>query len=227
MPFLLWLSMLASFLLVILLPFLFGEILLGGLGKLHISREAALMLGIAIIFGGFINIPIKRIIHQHDVVVYPFAAFGFGERWRWPRLRRVYRETVIAVNVGGCVIPAALVVYELTRLATAGQGALPAAAAVVTVNVIVCYMTARPVPGVGIVMPGLLSAFLAAGLAILLAYGQAAPVAFVAGVVGPLVGADLLHLKDLSGKAVGTMSIGGAGTFDGIVLSGVVAAYLA
>jgi uncharacterized membrane protein len=225
MPFLLWLSMLASFLLVILLPFLFGEILLGGLGKLHIGRETAILLGIAIIVGGFINIPVKRIIHQHQVVVYPFAAFGFGERW--PRLRRVYRETVIAVNVGGCVIPAALVVYELTRLATAGQGTLAAAAAVVTVNVIVCYLTARPVPGVGIVMPGLLSAFLAAGLAMLFAHGEAAPVAFVAGVVGPLVGADLLHLKDLSGKAVGTMSIGGAGTFDGIVLSGVVAAYLA
>jgi uncharacterized membrane protein len=168
---------------------------------------------------------VKRIVHQEHAVVYAFGAFGFGERW--PRLRRVYRETVIAVNVGGCVIPVALVVYELMRLATARQDALAAAAAVVTVNVIVCYLTARPVPGVGIVMPGLLSAFLAAGLAMLFVHSQAAPVAFVAGVVGPLVGADLLHLKDLSGKAVGTMSIGGAGTFDGIVLSGVVAAYLA
>jgi uncharacterized membrane protein len=225
MPFHLRLSMLASFLLVILLPFLFGEVLLGGLGKLHISREAALALAIGIVAGGFVNIPVRRIVHQHDVVMHPLAAFGFGGPWgRW---RRVTRETVIAVNVGGCVIPMALAVYELARLAPVGGGVLAAAAAVIAVNVFVCYVTARPVPGVGIVMPGLLCAFLAAGLAMLLTPSHAAPVAFIAGVIGPLVGADFLHLKDLTGKAAGMMSIGGAGTFDGIVLSGVVAAYLA
>ncbi|MDE3018136.1 MAG: DUF1614 domain-containing protein [Nitrospirota bacterium] len=41
------------------------------------------------------------------------------------------------------------------------------------------------------------------------------------------VGADLLHLRDIARIATGTASIGGAGTFDGIVLSGIVAAYLA
>jgi uncharacterized membrane protein len=64
-------------------------------------------------------------------------------------------------------------------------------------------------------------------VALILAPEQAAPVAFVAGVTGPLVGADLLHLKDIQRHAVGMASIGGAGTFDGIVLSGIVAAYLA
>jgi uncharacterized membrane protein len=91
----------------------------------------------------------------------------------------------------------------------------------------VCYVAARPVPGVGIVMPGLIPAFLAAGGALLFAHDQAAPVAFAAGVAGPLVGADLLHLRDFSRKSIGVISIGGAGTFDGVVLSGIVAAYLA
>jgi uncharacterized membrane protein len=49
----------------------------------------------------------------------------------------------------------------------------------------------------------------------------------VAGVAGPLIGADILHLKDIQKNAVGIASIGGAGTFDGIILSGIVAAYLA
>jgi uncharacterized membrane protein len=230
MPFLLWLSMLASAVLLILLPFVFSQVMLGALGKLHISPDAALLLMIAIIIGSFINIPVKRIAHQHAFVVHPFAAYGFAGRW--PRLQRMRRETVIAVNAGGCVIPVVLVLYELAHLEAAGHGALATAAAASLVNTVVCYLTARPVPGVGIVMPGLLSAFIAAGLAMLLAHGQAAPVAFVAGVMGPLIGADLLHLKDLTGKdlggkAVGIMSIGGAGTFDGIVLSGIVAAYLA
>jgi uncharacterized membrane protein len=209
---------------MVLLPFLFGEIMLGGLGRLHINPQAAVTLMVAIIAGGFINIPLKRITHQHDVIVHPFAAFGFAGRW--PQLRRIHRETVIAVNVGGCVIPVGLVLYEVAHLVT-GKGGLAAAAIASMVNAIVCYLAARPVPGVGIVMPGLLSAFVAAGLALVFAPDEAAPVAYVAGVIGPLVGADLLHLRDFSGKAIGTVSIGGAGTFDGIVLSGIVAAYLA
>ena len=56
---------------------------------------------------------------------------------------------------------------------------------------------------------------------------QRAPVAFVAGVLGPVQGADLLHLKDIKRVSAGMLSIGGAGTFDGIVLSGIVAALLA
>jgi uncharacterized membrane protein len=52
-------------------------------------------------------------------------------------------------------------------------------------------------------------------------------VAFVAGVLGPLIGADLFHLKDISRVSAGILSIGGAGTFDGIVLSGILAALLA
>jgi uncharacterized membrane protein len=40
------------------------------------------------------------------------------------------------------------------------------------------------------------------------------------------VGADQRHLKDIQKISAGVASIGGAGTFDGIVLSGIVAAYL-
>jgi uncharacterized membrane protein len=47
------------------------------------------------------------------------------------------------------------------------------------------------------------------------------------GVLGPLIGADLLHLRDIKTLETGIASIGGAGTFDGIVLSGIVADYLA
>jgi uncharacterized membrane protein len=85
---------------------------------------------------------------------------------------------------------------------------------------------------VGIAMPGFVAALTAvAGTWILLwpaPYAELrAPVAFVAGVAGPLIGADLLHLKDITKVSAGMLSIGGAGTFDGIVLSGVLAAVLA
>ena len=95
------------------------------------------------------------------------------------------------------------------------------------VNVFLCQVLARPVQGIGSALPALVPALAAAALAMLLAPGDAPPVAFVAGVAGPLIGADLLHLRDVGKIASGVVSIGGAGTFDGIVLSGIVAAYLA
>jgi uncharacterized membrane protein len=97
----------------------------------------------------------------------------------------------------------------------------------VFINIVVCYWTAKPVKGIGIAMPGLLPPMLATTSALLLVPDQAPPVAFVAGVLGPLIGADLLHHRDIEKIATGIASIGGAGTFDGIVLSGIVAAYLA
>jgi uncharacterized membrane protein len=86
---------------------------------------------------------------------------------------------------------------------------------------------ARPIEGIGIAMPGLIPALVAAFSAVAMAPEHAPPLAFVAGVLGPLIGADLLHLRDIEKTATGVASIGGAGTFDGIVLSGIVAAYLA
>jgi uncharacterized membrane protein len=76
-------------------------------------------------------------------------------------------------------------------------------------------------------MPGVISPIIAVSVALLLAPDVAAPVAFAIGVIGPLVGADLMHLKDIEANEIGVVSIGGAGTFDGIVLSGIVAAYIA
>lgn len=219
-----WLSLLLAALLVLLLPLLFGQIMLGGLAKLHLGPGIAIVLVIAIIVGGMINIPVKRLVRDDVVLTDPLALFGL--HGRWPILQRERRDTVIAVNVGGCVIPTGLAVYELVNLLAIGLHVVGIAILAGAVNTGVCYLAARPEPGVGIVMPGLLSPIVAATLAWVLAPAAAAPVAFIAGVSGPLIGADLLHLTDIRSIGVGVVSIGGAGTFDGIVLSGIVAAYL-
>ena len=219
------LSRFAFLLLLFLLPILFGELMATSLVKLHLSPEAALLLMIAIIVGGLVNIPVKRIAHERVVPVHPLAVFGVSGLW--PQMRRERRETIIAVNFGGCVIPTGLALYELLQLAARGAPALWAVLIAGIVNIAVCYFLARPVQGVGILLPGLVPAAVAAILALIFAPSEAAPVAYVAGVAGPLIGADLLHLEEIEQSAVGVASIGGAGTFDGIVLSGIVAAYLA
>jgi len=52
-------------------------------------------------------------------------------------------------------------------------------------------------------------------------------VAYVSGVIGTLVGADLMNLRKIGGLGAPVASIGGAGTFDGIFLTGIVAVLLA
>ena len=107
------------------------------------------------------------------------------------------------MNVGGCLIPVGLVVYEIIQLATFNPPALFAVAVGCVVNSLVCYFIARPVTGIGIVMPGVISPIIAASVALLLAPDVAAPVAFAIGVIGPLVGADLMHLKDIEASEIG------------------------
>lgn len=75
--------------------------------------------------------------------------------------------------------------------------------------------------------PGCLALLVLSGFLFLLVPQFAPAIAFVAGVLGPLIGADLLHLREMETLQTGVVSIGGAGTFDGIVLSGMFAALLA
>ncbi|MFO0698578.1 MAG: DUF1614 domain-containing protein [Nitrospira sp.] len=211
--------------LLVMLPFVFGELFTAALIKLKLEPTTALLVVIGIFMGSAINIPVKRIFRTESVPVDPLAIFGLSG-W-WPVLQPMRRETVIAVNVGGCVIPVTLAVYETVHVMTAGFKPLSGLFLAIFINTVACYWLAKPVKGIGIAMPGLFPPLLATVCALAFVPDQAPPVAFVAGVLGPLIGADLLHPRDIGKIATGIASIGGAGTFDGIVLSGIVAAYLA
>lgn len=63
--------------------------------------------------------------------------------------------------------------------------------------------------------------------ALVISRRQAAPLAYIAGILGTLTGADLLNLDMVQGLGAPVASIGGAGKFDGIFLTGVVAVLLA
>ena len=218
-PLLLFLILLA------MLPFVFGQLFTVALIKLKLDPTTALLVVIGIFMGSPINIPVKRIPRTDSMPANPLAVFGLSG-W-WPSTKRVQRETIIAINVGGCLIPVALAGYEIVHLLAAGWQPLSGLLLAIIINTILCFRMAQPIEGIGIAIPGLLPPLIAAMSALLLVPDQAPPVAFVAGVLGPLIGADLLHLRDISKLSTGVASIGGAGTFDGIVLSGIVAAYLA
>jgi uncharacterized membrane protein len=127
---------------------------------------------------------------------------------------------VIAINVGGAVIPLLLCLYLMPKAPF-----LPTFFATL-ISALVCFKLARLVPGLGVTVPALIPPLLAVLLAFLFSPANKIPVAYISGVLGVLIGADLLNLPHL-GLTPGIMSIGGAGVYDGIFLVGIISALLA
>ena len=216
--------------LMCLMPFFVVEAAQQALAKLHLSPLVATLVLIGILLGGLVNLPLY-VIERH--VEQPPVPSGIHQLLGWvPIVPRRPTRMIVACNVGGCLIPVGLAVFEAMLVISAMPLAAWPLAAVTLTNIGVCFFVARPMPGIGIAMP----AFASPAVSVLMTWlllapvefmAVRAPVAFVAGVVGPLVGADLLHLRAVAKLSAPVVSIGGAGTFDGIVLSGLLAAFLA
>ncbi len=100
---------------------------------------------------------------------------------------------------------------------------------VVSVAVIafIVHSTATPVAGIGIAVPVFVPVVATAILALVLSREYAAPLAYIGGSMGTLIGADILNLDKIGSLGAPIASIGGAGTFDGIFLTGILAVLLA
>jgi uncharacterized membrane protein len=181
-------------------------------------RVAMLVLGGSLL-GSYVNIPLAELPEAHFVSdeVVDF----FGMRYVVPVVAD-WPGTIIAINVGGAVIPILLSLYLLQR----NHIWLLGAAGTAIVGLFV-HLVAQTVPGVGIAVPVIAPPLVTAVVAVLLSRRFAAPVAYVSGSLGTLIGADLLNLDKLHGLGVPVASIGGAGTFDGIFVTGIVAVLLA
>lgn len=132
------------------------------------------------------------------------------------------RPTLVAINVGGAIVPTALALWVLVEQ----TDPLPCLVALVVVTA-VTWSLAKPMKGVGIAMPMLAPPLAAAASALLLAPSAPAPAAYVSGTLGALLGADVLNLSKIGALGAPTVSIGGAGTVDGVFLTGIVAVLLA
>jgi uncharacterized membrane protein len=169
--------------------------------------------------GSAVNLPVARLpaeaIHTARMVSV------FGMRDLLPEVEQ-RPGTVVAVNLGGAVVPASRAGYLIVHNALGWQAL--AAVAIVTA---VVHRLARPIPGLGIAVPALVPALIAAGVGLVIAPAAAPALAYVAGVFGTLVGADVLNLRRVRALGAPVVSIGGAGTFDGIYLTGVIAVLIA
>jgi uncharacterized membrane protein len=208
------------------LAFLFALIEVGIINyvfeALGLPPELAFAALLVSLLGSYFNIPIARIqsTATHDVEI----VRSFGVRYRVP-VRYATGSTVVAVNVGGAIVPIAITGYVLLHW----PGILFPALAGTAIVTLIVHRFARPVPGMGIATPMLLPPIAAAVVGWLLGTSahHADAVAYVSGVMGTLIGADLLNIGRLGELGAPVASIGGAGTFDGIFLTGIVAVLLA
>jgi uncharacterized membrane protein len=181
--------------------------------RLGISSPAVLLLLFGSLVGSYFNIPITELPGEPIVAAQEVPWYGMTYvvpvLVEWP-------GTVVAVNLGGAVIPGLLSLYLLAKNRLWFRG-LVAIACVAAVS----HRLAQPVPGAGIALPIFVPPLAAAVTAVVLSRRWAAPLAFIGGSLGTLIGADLLNLDKVPGLGAPVVSIGGAGTFDGVFLSGI------
>jgi uncharacterized membrane protein len=187
--------------------------------RIGLGSTAGVLLLLGSLAGSYLNIPVAQLPERQIVSGEVISFFGMHyivpEVTNWP-------GTVIAVNVGGAIIPGLLSFYLIVRNRLWVRA--PIAIAIVAA---VCHRLAQPIPGLGIALPVFVPPLTAAAVALVLSWRDAPALAYIGGSIGCLVGADLLNLGRVAGLGAPVASIGGAGTFDGIFLTGVLAVLLA
>ena len=217
-------SPLRLILLIALFAFLVTSVQLGLLQvafhRLGLEPRSAYLLLSTSLFGSLLNLPLFSV--RAEAPPEEEMPRQLRELFGLPRQAFTGR-TIVAVNVGGCVVPVAFCIYLLAHTV------LDPASVIVAIGVVaaVSWLTSFPQRGVGIAMPFLVAPATAAAAAMVLDFEHAAALAYIGGTLGVLIGADLLRLNQVGKLGAPVASIGGAGTFDGIVLTGLLAVLLA
>lgn len=184
------------------------------------------------LFGSSINIPVKEIVSDQPIVTLrEFSFFGF--RWILPNVIR-RPKTIVAVNIGGAVIPILLSLY-LLLYTIPSYDASPLSTylkifVVTAVVVAVVNKFSKLIPGVGVAVPSFIPPITTA-LATFFTYNihvisNPYVIAYISGTLGTLIGADVLNLTKISRIGAAIVSVGGAGTFDGIYMTGLISMLL-
>lgn len=188
--------------------------------KLGLTPEVSLFLLIGTLLGSGINLPVYSLHTKESghLVMSP------DRKMIWEIFQPVKEgKVVIAVNVGGCLIPVGLCLYFMSLQLIDPIKIMVGISAITALS----YKFSTLMPGLGVGMPVFLAPLTSALLALALDPEHAAHLAYISGVFGVLIGADILRLNTIAALGTPVAAIGGAGTFDGIFLTGIIAALLA
>jgi uncharacterized membrane protein len=219
-------NFLAFAVLVVILLIVVGLIFVGVIGAafrdVGFSPITTALILVATFVGSYFNIPILKLKTKIPIIRERSVSF-FGIVYRIPDVEYGETTTMVALNVGGALIPTLVSFYLLWKAPSVISYALVGVAVVALVT----HLVARPVKGVGISTPVFIPPLVAALLAYVLPSGAPRVIAYVSGVLGTLIGADLSNLNSIPKLGAPIASIGGAGTFDGVFLTGIIAVLLA
>jgi uncharacterized membrane protein len=212
-------SVIAFSFLILVLVFIFIILNVSGTAfrKLGFPPEYSVYFLFLSLLCSYINIPIKK-VGSHVPVISDNASDVLRSGLSASSLKMY---STIAVNIGGAVIPLimSLFLFSMAKPVEVLSGIL-----LVT---IIIHKIARPVKGSGIVIHALLPPLLAAFVAIIISPQNAPVIAYISGTFGCILGIDILNLKRIPDLGVPLVSIGGAGTFDAIFLTGIISVLLA
>lgn len=188
--------------------------------KLGLSADSAYLLLLITLAGSLLNLPLFSL--KSDIEGTPRIPPMLA-RMMFIKLPPVTDRVIVTINVGGAVMPLA---FSFFLFVHSELSLLQIASAVAVVSFVV-FKISGPIPGIGIGMPTLIAPVVAVLIATLLDPLQRAPLAYIGGTLGVLIGADLLRLGDVRKLGSPIVSIGGAGTFDGVYITGLLAVLLA
>lgn len=207
-----------SLILIVLLILVQVGVISIAMDKLGLSQHSIILILFTSLIGSMINLPLFTIRNESTGDKPPLAV----PRILFGPLQPYTGQTVVAINVGGAIIP---IIISLYLLNTYPLAMLNIGMAISIVGV-VSYLFSRPIHGLGIGIPIFIAPFTAAITAMLIEPVHTAPLAYISGTLGILIGADILRLNNIRSMATPVAAIGGAGTFDGIFLTGIFAVLL-
>ena len=211
-----------SAILALVLVYLFVGVTESAFEAIGFTRSEFALILIATFLGSAVNIPITRVSGNEPVIGYREVKY-YGLTYRVPVVARQRVSTLVCINFGGAIVPICVSIYLLTTHASL---VLECLIGVIVTSVFV-HLMAKKVPGEGIKTPALLPPLVAAVISILIhPSAGVAVIAYISGSMGALIGADLTNLKEITDLGAPVASIGGAGTMDGVFLTGILAVVL-
>ncbi|MGC9553866.1 MAG: DUF1614 domain-containing protein [Thermoplasmatota archaeon] len=173
----------------------------------------------SLFYGAFVEVGFSRL--EASLIVFGSLLLGLVDIYLF-----TYGNWRIEMNVGGAVIPVMVSVYLTAKRKFVGRALL----GIALVSLFTYQVTEVTTRGISSPFPlWLLPPAVASLFSLLACYRkprQAAPLAYVTGTLGVLVGADFFHLPELlrlpTPQTV-TASIGGAAIFDMVFLAGIIA----
>ena len=205
------------------------------------------LLGFPAYYGTFVALTITglsllgSVVHvavyetKYKAIMPSYVTIDFmGFQFRLPSFMWQIQRSIVSINVGGAIIPTAMSIVLMYVMWDISHRVLAGVIISLLLTTLIVNRAAKVVPGIGITTPAFLPPLVSAIATTLIIYVMsptllnASPAAaYIVGVLSSLIGADLMHLREVIELSPAIIDIGGMGTFDGIYLSGVLAIFYA